>query len=141
MSSINSHQPAYLHSPIHLGYAIELDQPLIAVDALALTAVHESRHGDILAVVEKHARTRPSERRRALIDILGDINSNKAIRKALNYEHIDKLAQGILPNAKEDFIRLVSQYRVHPDELEVKTAELLNAFSKSHPYWRKGPTG
>ncbi|KAG2413445.1 hypothetical protein HFD88_002634 [Aspergillus terreus] len=120
---------AYLHSPIHIGYAIEFDQPLIAVDALALTAIHESRHGDILDMVEKYAQASASQPGRALVDILGDISSNKAIRKALNYEHIDKIAQGILPHAKEDFVRLVSQYRVHPDELEIKTAELLNAFT------------
>ncbi|KAL4893208.1 hypothetical protein BDV59DRAFT_33405 [Aspergillus ambiguus] len=120
---------AYLHSPIHLGYAIEFDQPLVAVDALALTAVHASKHGDILAMVEKHARASPSEPGRALIDILGDICSNQTIRKALDYEHIDKLREGILPHAKDDFLRLVSQFRVHPDELEVKTAELLNTFT------------
>lgn len=88
-------------------------------------------------MVEEYAQASASRPGRALVDILGDISSNKAIRKALNYEHIDKIAQGILPHAKEDFIRLVSQYRVHPDELEVKTAELLNAFSKPHSTRRK----
>lgn len=119
---------AYLHSPIHLGYAIEFNQPLIAVDALALTAVHASRHGDIVNMVEEYAKSSPSQPR-PLIDILRDLHSNRAIRKALNYEHIDKLGQGVLADAKEDFLRLVSQYRVHPDELELRTAELLNAFS------------
>lgn len=119
----------YLHSPIHLGYAIEFDQPLIAAEAFALTSVHSSFYGETLHMIEKAVQSSPPAPGRALIDIQQDIYSNQNIRNAMDYNDMDKLHQSVVPNAKDDLVRLVGQWRVHPDELEVRVAELLNTFS------------
>ncbi|PLN81049.1 hypothetical protein BDW42DRAFT_201013 [Aspergillus taichungensis] len=119
----------YLHSPIHLGYAIEFDQPLIAAEAFALTSVHSSSYGETLHMIEKAVQSAPPAPGRSLIDIQQDIYSNRNIRNAMDYDDVDKLHQSVVPNAEDDVVKLVGQWRVHPDELDIRVAELLNTFT------------
>lgn len=129
-----------MHSPIHLGYAIEFDQPLVAAEAFSLTAVHSSSYGETLHMIEKAVQSAPPAPGRPLIDIQRDIYSNRNIRNAMDYDDIDKLHQGVVPNARDDLIRLVGQWRVRPEELEVRVAELLNTFSTHiHPLHSPSP--
>lgn len=65
----------FLHSPIHFGYAIEFDQPLIMAEALALTAVHDSHFGEVLTEIEAAARR--SDETESLINLQQEIHSNQ----------------------------------------------------------------
>lgn len=47
----------FVHSPIHFGYALEFDQPLIMAEALALTAVHDCHFGEVLTAIEAAANS------------------------------------------------------------------------------------
>lgn len=115
-----------MHSPIHLGYAIEFDQPLVAAEALALTAIHDASFGDILDLVEKNTPLSPASE--SLIDLQQEIYSNQKLRHAMDYKHgVFQIQKGLLANAREEFLRVVGSWKVTPQELDEKTAEHLNA--------------
>ncbi|KAJ5807952.1 hypothetical protein N7474_009221 [Penicillium riverlandense] len=116
----------FLHSPIHLGYAIEFNQPLVAAEALALTAIHDASFGDILELIEKNAPLSPASE--SLIGLQLEIYSNQKFRHAMDYKHgVFQIQNGLLANAREEFLRVVGSWRVRPQELDEKTAEHLNA--------------
>ncbi|KAJ5636877.1 uncharacterized protein N7484_010190 [Penicillium longicatenatum] len=120
----------FLHSPIHLGYAMEFEQPLVVAEALALTAIHDCSFGQILAQIEEVAQH--SLTSESLINLQRAIHDNEKLRKAMDYTYgISQIRDGLLVNAKEEFMRLMSAWKVQPHELEEKTAESLN----STLYW------
>ncbi|CEJ61955.1 hypothetical protein PMG11_10471 [Penicillium brasilianum] len=120
----------FLHSPIHLGYAVEFDQPLIMAEALALTAVHDSYFGDVLTDVETAVRT--SDGNDSLINLQREIYSNSKLREAMKYEHgVFQIRDGLLADAKDEFLQVVGSWKVTPEDLQEKTAECLN----STVYW------
>lgn len=126
MDSKLIHSLGFLHSPIHLGYAIEFDQPLVAAEALALTAIHDVSFGDILELVEKNAPLSPASK--SLIGLQQEIHSNQKLRDAMDYKHgVFQIQKGLLANAREEFLRVMGSWKVKPQELDEKTAEDLNA--------------
>lgn len=116
----------FLHSPIHLGYAIEFDQPLVAAEALALTAVHDASFGSVLASIVQSALN--SSTRETLIDLQRKLCDSEQLNLAMDYTHgVSQIRDGFLANAKEEFSRLIGSWKVDHDELEEKTAEALNS--------------
>jgi hypothetical protein len=121
----------FLHSPIHLGYAVEFDQPLVAAEALALTAIHDCAFGKTLAVIENNAeRVRDSK---SLIELQQEIYANPKLRGAMKYEHgVFQVRDGLLANAPDEFLRIVSAWKVQPHGIVKKTAQVLNCTGTSH---------
>lgn len=116
----------FLHSPIHFGYAIEFDQPLIMAEALALTAVHDSYFGEVLTAIETTSRA--SGGNESLISLQREIYSNKKLRQTMTYEHgVFQIRDGLLAHAKDEFIELLGRWKVTPESLKEKTAECLNS--------------
>lgn len=116
----------FLHSPIHLGYAIEFDQPLIAAEALALTAVHDASFGSMLAAIEETARR--SSTSEHLADLRVSICASEPLRMSMDYTHgVFQIRDGFLAKAKEEFMELIGSWKVRPHELQEKTAESLNS--------------
>lgn len=116
----------FVHSPIHLGYAIEFDQPLIMAEALALTAVHDCHFGEVLTAIEAAASS--SNGSESLINLEREIYSNKIMRQAMKYKHgVFQVRDGLLAHAKEEFMRVISLWKVKPEDLQEKTADCLNA--------------
>ncbi|KAJ5688521.1 hypothetical protein N7462_002913 [Penicillium macrosclerotiorum] len=130
VNELNIYISGFLHSPIHLGYAIEFDQPLIAAEALALTAVHDSSFGEVLHMVEQVAQS--SDTSRSLIDLQREIAGSKTLRGAMQYEYgVFQIQDGLLAHARDEFLRVIASWKVEPSELHRKTAESLN----STVYW------
>jgi hypothetical protein len=122
-----------LHSPIHLGYAIEFGQPLVAAEALALTAVHESGFGEILDMVENASKE--SSDSKGMVELQQEIYTNRKIRNTMQYDHgVFQIRDNLLVNAKEDFLRIIGSWKVSLYEMKEKTAELLNSTSIGAEY-------
>ncbi|KAJ5574417.1 hypothetical protein N7450_008316 [Penicillium hetheringtonii] len=120
----------FLHSPIHLGYAIEFSQPLVVAEALALTAIHDSEFGETLAMAEVIAKQSPESK--GLVELQQMIYTNSKLRSAMRYEHGSfQIRDGLLANAKDEFLHTLGLWKVKPDDLNEKTAESLN----STIYW------
>ncbi|KAJ5278584.1 hypothetical protein N7478_003956 [Penicillium angulare] len=116
----------FLHSPIHLGYAIEFDQPLVAAEALALTAVHDASFGSILALIE--SSTDESSTGESLISIQEKLHGSDCLNRAMDFTHgVSQIRDGFLENSKEEFLRLIGSWKVNQNEMDERTAETLNS--------------
>lgn len=114
-----------LHPIIHLGLGVEFNQPAVIAEALAQAAVHTDWIGELLLPAEKSASEQKSEK--SLFDLIKEIQANEKIKKAPHWEDGNKIRDGLLGRAADEMIGLTAQWQVKADELEKKTAEMINA--------------
>lgn len=117
----------FLHPLIHLGFGVEFRQPAIIAEALAQAATHENWLAPFFFGAEEAAQKSDKPSGKSLVSLLDDIQADQKLSKAAKWEDENKIRDGILKRAPEEMIRYASQWRVAPDELEQKTAEMINA--------------
>ncbi|KAH0840397.1 Oxidoreductase AflY [Fonsecaea pedrosoi] len=115
----------FLHPLIHLGFGVEFKQPAIIVEALAQAAVHDGWTGEFLHAAEDAAKGNTTSK--SLVQLLHEARANEQLRKSAHWEDGNKVRDGVLRRAPDEMISLASQWHVRPDELEQKTAEMINA--------------
>jgi hypothetical protein len=122
----------FLHPIIHLGFGIEFHQPAIIAEALAQTASHDNWMAPLFLGCEKAAEAnRGKDRpRRTIVQLLEEARNNETLHNAPHWEDGNKIRDGIMKRAPDEMIKLASQYTVEADELEEKTAEMINAAGK-----------
>ena len=126
----------FLHSIIHLGFGIEFHQPAIIAEALAQAATHDPYLNPLLFDAEKMANARRSlTTKRTLIAILEDIQADPKMHGACSFAQSARtIEDGILVNAREGMTEYCSQYSIKPEELEMRTAEMMNFGGWSTPF-------
>lgn len=123
----------FLHPIIHLGFGIEFQQPAIVAEALAQAAVHDNWMAPLFHGCEKAAdahRGRDGSGK-TIVQLLEECKKDEKLRSAPRFEDGNKIRDGILKRAPEEMIKYASQYTVREDELEEKTAEMINAAGMS----------
>jgi hypothetical protein len=102
-----------LHPIIHLGFGVEFEQPAIIAEALAQAAVHDNWEASHLMESEKAAKAHSPDRRSetTIVQLLGEIYADR------------KRASG-------GRTKYASQVHVTEENLEEKTAEMINAAGK-----------
>ncbi|KAL1799101.1 hypothetical protein ACET3X_003138 [Alternaria dauci] len=117
------------HPIIHLGFGIEFQQPAIIAEALAQAAVHDNWMGSLFFGCEKAAKeTRGKDGpRKTIVQILEECKKDDKLSKAPRFEDGNKIRDGIMKRAPEEMIKYAKQYTVKEEELEEKTAEMINA--------------
>ena len=106
-------------------------QPPIVAEALAQTACHDTWTGDLLRAAESRAKEIGNPDK-SLFDILDEARSNPKILEAPHWEDSNKVRDGLLVRAKEEVLNIVGQYKVREEDLEVRTAEMINACGELH---------
>lgn len=89
---------------------------------------HSGWIGDFLIGAEKAAAS--NENSKSLVDLLDEIRADKKLSTAAGWDDSNKIRDGILVRAPEEMIGYASQFKVQENELEDKTAEMINAASK-----------
>ncbi|KAI6838676.1 hypothetical protein KC340_g3891 [Hortaea werneckii] len=117
----------FLHPIIHLGFGVEFSQPAIVAEALAQGAVHDNYMGKFFSAAERAAELRRGEPSETMVKLLDAIHDDKQLRDAPKWSDGNKLRDGIMNRAGDAMVQHTSQYHVRPDELELKTAEMINA--------------
>jgi hypothetical protein len=119
----------FLHPIIHLGFGIEFEQPAIVAEGLAQAAVHDSWMAALFLGCEKAAEANRGNSRpkKTIVQLLEEAKNDEKLRNAAHWEDGNKIREGILKRAPEEMIKLASQYTIEEDELEEKTAEMINA--------------
>lgn len=119
----------FLHPIIHLGFGVEFQQPAVVAEALAQTAVHANYMAPFLLGAEKAAEERKAkvQKSETLVDLLHAIRADEKVSNAAHWDDDNKLRDGVIARASKEIIDYTSQYFVHPDKLEEKTAEMANA--------------
>ena len=116
----------FLHPIIHLGYGIEFKQPAIVAEALAQAACHNKWIGQYLIAAEKAAKDQ-SQPSKSIVQLLDEIHDDKELSVAAHWSDGNKIRDRILPRAGEKMINYGAQFRVKPEQLHEKTAEMTNA--------------
>lgn len=119
----------FLHPIIHLGFGIEFQQPAIIAEALAQTAVHDNWMNSLFLGCEKAAEAHRGKNgpKKTIVQLLEEAKNNDKLRNAPQFDHGNKIRDGILKHAPKEMIEIASQYTIEEDELEEKTAEMINA--------------
>ncbi|CAF9922935.1 MAG: hypothetical protein HETSPECPRED_005195 [Heterodermia speciosa] len=115
----------FLHPIIHLGFALEFNQPALVAEALAQAAAHDTYMSKFFLPAEKAAAT--EERSKSLVELLDEIRADQKLSTAAHWNDGNKIRDGILIRAPDEMITYASQYKVSENELEEKTAEMTNA--------------
>ena len=66
-----------------------------------------------------------------MVELLDEIRADKSLSTAARWEDGNKIRDGIMIRAPEAMIKYGSQWKVTPDALRDKTAEMTNAAGKS----------
>lgn len=117
------------HPIIHLGLGVEFEQQSIIAEALAQAAAHDMNGIDVFfANSEQEAlKSAPSRPGKTLVELLGDVRANDVIRGAARWEDFgNKMKDGVLGRAGQEIATLAAQFRVEPESLERRTAEMIS---------------
>lgn len=121
----------FLHPVIHLGFAVEFGQPAVVAEALAQTAVHGNWIGGLFVGAEKEvqaqAQAGKKTSRKTIVQLLEEIRNDEKLSKAAHLDDGNKIRDGVLKRAPEEMIKYASQVRFGEEELEKRTAEMINA--------------
>lgn len=104
---------------------MEFNQPAIIVEALAQACIHDGWTGIFLHDAERAAKHNDSSK--SLVQLIGEARSNQKLREAAHWDDGNKVRDGVLVRAPDEMISLASQWSVKPEELDQKTAEMINA--------------
>ena len=115
----------FYHPIIHLGFGVEFGQPAIIAEALAQAATHDSWITKFLDPVTEAAKT--ASKSRSLVQLIQEAKQNEKLANAAHWSDGNKVRDGVLVRAGKEMIDLAAQWSVKPDELDKKTAEMMNA--------------
>ena len=116
---------------IHLGCGIELNQPAIIVEALALTAVHSDRLPGFHLSVEKAPGYEKPVTDVSLVDLVQAIEADQIVQNSLSWSEPKKFENGPVNNgAKDIMLKYAGMWNVGPGQLQEKMAELINGTGK-----------
>lgn len=123
----------FLHPLIHLGFGVEFEQPAIIAEALAQAAAHDTWISDLLLEAEKAATTNGNNgNEKSIMQLIYEIRGNEKLKSAAHWSDGNKIRDGILARAPQEMIEIAKQFTVKEEELERKTAEMINAAGTSN---------
>jgi hypothetical protein len=140
----------YLHPILEVGFAVEFRQSAVLAEAFAQACVHHDDHlGPFLQGVEETVAAGNVEPA-FLADIMEFAGKDAVVKSSANikffrqfnekgemFAELDHIRDGVLAVAGSHIVKLAAQWQVKPDEVERKTAELINTAGKRD---RKLPT-
>jgi len=116
----------FLHPIIHLGFGVEFQQPAIMAEGLAQAAVHDNWMKPLFIGAEEAAAKSPDQQSKTLVYLLNEAKSKPELREAAASTDGNRIRDGLLAKQAQTMIDIVAQYRVKPDEIDEKTAEMTN---------------
>ncbi|RMJ28751.1 hypothetical protein PHISP_00396 [Aspergillus sp. HF37] len=120
----------FLHPMIHLGCALEFNQPLLVAEALAAGCVHDDWPRLFLFPVEKHVQDNPETPPKSMLEIMDEMHQDPAIKDAVQMsDPLNKISDGLLAKARDELIPFLAQYRVQPteDDLQSQMVDMVHS--------------
>lgn len=124
----------FLHPIIHTGFGIEFQQPAIIAEGLAQACVHDNWMKSLFLGVEEAAeKNRGKSDRKTIVQLLEEVKQDEELSNSAHWEDGNKIRDGVMKRALEKMVGIASQYTIREDDdLEEKTAEMINAAGKSN---------
>ncbi|OGM47192.1 hypothetical protein ABOM_003900 [Aspergillus bombycis] len=118
-----------LHPIIHLGFAIEFQQPAIVAQALAQAAVHEDYLGQLFLFPAEKAAGGVGQRgmHKTLVQIMDEMQADETLRAAAHPGDDEVFSSGILQRAPRVLVQYCHQWTVPDDRISERLAEMVNA--------------
>ncbi|KAE8370206.1 hypothetical protein BDV27DRAFT_90307 [Aspergillus caelatus] len=118
-----------LHPIIHLGFAIEFEQPAIIAQALAQAAVHDDYLGHLFLFPAENAAGAIGQHstHKTLVQLMDEMQADETLRVAAHRGDDEVFSSGILKRASEVLVKYSSQWTVPEDKINEKLAEMTNA--------------
>lgn len=116
------------HPIIHLGFGVEFGEPGIVAEALAQAAAHDPNGiGEFFVASERQADKNNNRSSRPLIDLIAAVRADKKIRHAARAEDGPRrVSHGVLGRAGAEIAQLAAEFRVRPENLQERTAEMIS---------------
>lgn len=117
------------HPVIHLGYAVEYNQPALVAEALAMAAIHEVDTADLtnfLIGAEKAAGGGIKPGKKTLRKILDEARADDDVRNSWRQGLQVELIKNTAHNALDGLTRYSSQYSVGADQVEDRFIEMVD---------------
>lgn len=120
------------HPLIHLGLGVEFDQPSIVAEGLAQAATDVSFEIEAFFRNAEHEALKAgpaaaAAKPRPLVELFHEAHADETIRTAARWEDFQwKMRDGVLGRAAREIAALAAQFRVTPDDLERRTAEMIS---------------
>jgi hypothetical protein len=96
-------------------------------EALAQTCLHDNWTGNFLRAAEKDSKSRNWTNSKTIPELLDEIRANKKLSTAAEWSDGNKVRDGIIARASDEMLKYTSQWTVTPENLEQKTAEMINS--------------
>jgi hypothetical protein len=124
----------FLHPLIHLGYGIEFNQPAIVAEGLAQTAVHKNEVAVVMLGTEAAAQAAAAaaagrtmaQKFPSLLDLIHQVHSTEGVRDASCWGDGSWIEDIPLTKAPHELWEIAAQWCVSPEELDARTAEMIN---------------
>ncbi|KAK2869685.1 hypothetical protein FQN49_003117 [Arthroderma sp. PD_2] len=116
-----------VHPMIHLGFALEFNQPAIAAQALAQTAAHDKKLETFFQPAERMASNAGRAGGKTVVQLLDELRNDPDIKGSVLWTDTNKIFDGVMHRAPDKMIKYASEFTVGPDQIEEKLAELINA--------------
>jgi hypothetical protein len=91
--------------------------------------VHNNWIGPLFLGAEKAAKASGADpqKTKSFVQLLEEARADKKLSNSAKWKDANKIRDGILKRAPDEMIKLASQYVISEDQLEEKTAEMINA--------------
>ncbi|KAL4898964.1 hypothetical protein BDW74DRAFT_184241 [Aspergillus multicolor] len=119
----------FLHPMIHLGCALEFNQPLLVAEALAAGCVHDDWPNSFLFPTEELQSVHPETPTKSMLEIVNALHNDPAISNAVQLtDPINKISDGLLAKVREQLIPYLAQYRLAPtnEDLKAQTIDMIH---------------
>lgn len=103
---------------------MEFQQPAIIAEALAQAATHDDWTATFLLQAE--AKAKQNTTNKTLVELIHECQANEKLRNSPHWDDPNKVRDGIFKRAANEMIDIASQWHVKPEDLEKKTAEMIN---------------
>ncbi|TVY90767.1 Questin oxidase [Lachnellula willkommii] len=107
--------------------SVDLLQRLYGAEALAQAACHDKWTGEFLLAAGKAANANPTSSPKTFVQLLDEIREDKKLSTAAEWDDGNKIRDGILVRAPKEMMNYATQWVVTPENLEQKTAEMINS--------------
>ncbi|KAL4898268.1 hypothetical protein BDV59DRAFT_197200 [Aspergillus ambiguus] len=118
-----------VHPIIHLGCALEFNQPSLIAEALAAACVHDNWPKKFLLPAEKYLKTNKNVPSRYLLDVLESLRSDSEISTAVKpTDPFNKIKDGLLAKITgEKLAPFLSLFQVGPkiEDIQAKTRDMM----------------
>ena len=119
-----------VHPMIHLGCALEWQQPSLVAEALAAACVHENWPKEFLLPTEEFLRNNPETKSFPLLHVTETMHYDPDIAQAVKDDDpFNKIADGLMKRVNgKQFARHLSQFRVQPtaEDIHRKMSEMMH---------------